>query len=165
VSAQPYAWPARLKNGFMFALAGLLVLFVLMLVLVGGVAPLGAIHVSTYHNLAQAHKTRLFELRAVLPPSTYAIRMTGDVEGYACAGMFRFDPAEWPLLRAKLIAGVPDAGPGGRWAALVEQNTTADVKPWHVNAGATRWSFLCNAASGDCEYFAWDDASSGNPGL
>ena len=112
---------------------------------------------SHYSTLSVARTAQLFErgwLPDILPPSTFNIRTSNDLDINISDGEFSFVTAEWPLLQAKLLHGVLPA-PFVNWEGTVGNYKKNGFTALNYIDGDTKWVFFCKPEQGYCEYDMW----------
>ncbi|OGU19426.1 MAG: hypothetical protein A2X85_11350 [Geobacteraceae bacterium GWF2_54_21] len=112
---------------------------------------------SHYSTLNVARTEQIFErgwLPDILPPSTFNIRTSNNLDLNISDGEFSFVTAEWPLLKAKLMHGALPA-PFVNWEGTVEKYNKNGFTTLCYKDGDTNWVFFCKPEQGYCEYDAW----------
>ena len=116
---------------------------------------------SRYDDLAQARADHLFErgwLPDVLPPSSRDILVSNDLNLGISEGGFRFAPAEFALLQAKLNPFSNPAHPFNRaFDDRIERHISTGEPAYQYEGEGSNWIFLCKPARGECTYDMWDD--------
>jgi hypothetical protein len=114
---------------------------------------------SHYSTLKDARTAELFErgwLPDVLPPSSFNIRTSNNLDVNTSDGEFSFVKEEWPLLEAKLLHGALPA-PFVNWDRTVENLKKNGFTTLNYKGEETNWVFFCKPLQGYCEYDMWLD--------
>jgi hypothetical protein len=110
---------------------------------------------SHYDTLAEAHKDGLVArgwLPDVLPPSSYDIRMSNQLDINYSTGEFHFAPNEMRLLTARLTPGLSTSEALSSWQERSEAYIADGFSAWHYREDDTVWAFFCREDVGKCEY-------------
>jgi hypothetical protein len=92
----------------------------------------------------------------LLPPSTYDIRTTNDLERNTSVGGFRVAPAELPLLESHLQPFVSASHHfTGHFEGEIKAYLAAGRPVYQYAENGSTWVFLCNGDDGRCEYTMW----------
>jgi hypothetical protein len=109
-----------------------------------------------YDTLAEARADRLFErgwLPDILPPSSYDIRVSNDLDVDTSQGHFSFSPQEFDVFAENLMESAAIDLTLSRSAQSTLERLRSERYPlWRYSASGATWIFSCPPSQGKCEY-------------
>ena len=113
-----------------------------------------------YKTIQEAHADRFIErgwLPDKLPPSTHDISWSNNLDVNTSNGRFRFEPAEFELLRQQLSPYSRTRNPPATLTDEVDSHVRRGYPALQYVDDGSVWVFMCKPAEGICNYTMWEE--------